>query len=54
MAELRINLRRQRSFEPLDLFRNLAQALGVAIWIGAAFFIADDGEAFAESGGEGG
>ena len=52
MAELRINLRRQGLFKALDLFGNLVQALGVPFGLAAAFFIADDGEAFAESGGE--
>jgi hypothetical protein len=52
MAELRINLRRQGLFEPFDLFGNVAQAFGVAIWVGTALLVADDGEAFAESGGE--
>ena len=52
MAELGIDLRRQGLFEALDLFGNFAQAFGVAIGIGAALLVADDGEAFAESGGE--
>jgi hypothetical protein len=52
VAEFRINLRRQAVFEALDLFGNFAQAFGVAIWIGAALLVADDGEAFAEGGGE--
>ena len=42
MAELGIDLRREGLFE----------ALGVAIWIGAALLVADYGEAFAEGGRE--
>ena len=39
-------------FEALDLLGNFAEAFGVAIGIAAARFVADDSEAFAESGGE--
>ena len=44
MTELRLNLRWQGSVETLNLFGDFAEAVGVA----AAFFVGDDGEAFAE------
>jgi hypothetical protein len=52
MAELRVNFWRQGSLEAPDLFRDFAKPFGVAVWIAATFLVADDGEAFAESGGE--
>ena len=52
MAQLGINPRRQGLFEALDFFGNFSEAFDVAIWIGAALLIANDGEAFAENSGE--
>ena len=52
VAEFGIDLRREGMFEPFDLFGNVAQSFGVAIWIGAALLVADYGEAFAEGGRE--
>jgi hypothetical protein len=54
MAEFGIDLRREGLFEALDFFGNVAEPVGVASGIAAAFIVADDGEAFAESSGEGG
>ena len=48
MTELRLNLRWQGSPETLNLFGDFAEAVEVA----AALFVGDDGEAFAEDGGE--
>ena len=44
MTELRLNLRWQGSPETLNLFGDF----GVAVGVPAAFFVGDDGEAFAE------
>ena len=52
MAQLGIDSRRQRLFEPLDSFRHFAKTFRVAVGIAAAFFVTNDGEAFSESGGE--
>ena len=52
MAELRIDLSRQRSFEPIDFFGDLTETLCVAIDVAAALFVGNDGEAFAKSGGK--
>ena len=38
--------------DPLDFFGDFAEAPRVAIGIAAAFVVGDDGEAFAEGGGE--
>ena len=52
MAEFGIDLWREGLFEALDLFGDIAEPAGVVVWVGAALLVADDGEAFAESGGE--
>ena len=52
MAEFRIDLGRQTSFELIDLFRDRSESFGVAIRIAAAFVVGDDGEAFTQGGGE--
>lgn len=52
MTELGIDLRRERSFEALDRFGDLAEALQVALWIAAAGFVGNNGESVAEGGGE--
>ena len=52
MTELRLNLRWQGSLEMLEFFGDYAKAVGVALGVAAAFFVGDDGEAFAEDGGE--
>jgi len=52
MAELGIDLRREGLFETLDSFGDVAEPVGVASEIAAAFLVADDGETLAESGGE--
>jgi hypothetical protein len=54
MAELGIDGRRELLFELLDPFGDGFQAFGMAGGIAAAGFVGDDGEAFAEGGGEGG
>jgi hypothetical protein len=54
MAELRINPRRQGLSDAFDFLRYFAEAFGVAIWIGAALLVADDGETLAERLSEGG
>jgi hypothetical protein len=50
MGELRIDRIRERGGEIVDLFRNGAETLRVFFRIAAAFFVADDGEALAQSG----
>jgi hypothetical protein len=52
MAELGIDFRRQGLFEELNFFGNFPKAFRVAVVIGATLLVADDGEAFAESGSE--
>jgi hypothetical protein len=52
MAELRVDLRWERLFQAVDFFRDFAESFGVAIGIAPALFVSNDGEAFAESGGE--
>jgi hypothetical protein len=52
VAELRVDLAREGLFEAVDFFGDFAEAGGVAVGIAAACFVADDGEAFAEGGGE--
>lgn len=52
MAQLRVDPGRKTSLEMRDPFRNLAQTLHVTIGGAAAFFVADDGESFAESRSE--
>ena len=52
MAELGVDLGREGLFEALDFFVDFAEADGVAIRVAAAFVVGDDGEAFAEGGGE--
>jgi hypothetical protein len=54
MAQLGIDRRREELFEPIDFFGDFAEARGVMLRIAAAVFVADDGEAFAEGGGESG
>lgn len=54
MAELRVDLQRKTLFQPLDSFRDDSESFGVPLRITPALFIANDGEAFAEGGGEGG
>ena len=48
MTELRLNLRWQGCPDTLNLFGDFAEAGGVAVGVAAAFFVGDDGEAFAE------
>lgn len=52
MPKLWICFRGQRMFQPFDPLRHVTQAFGVALRIAATGFVGDDGEAFAESGGE--
>lgn len=52
MAKFGVDLGREGSFEALDFFGDFAEAGGVAIGVAAAGLIADNGEAFAEGGGE--
>lgn len=52
MAQLRIDPRWQRLFEPLDSFRHFAKTVGVPIGIAATFFVGNNVEAFAERGGK--
>jgi hypothetical protein len=52
MAELWVDLRREGLFESVESLGDSAEARDVSIRVGATFLVADDGEAFAESGGE--
>jgi hypothetical protein len=52
MAELRVDLRREGLFEAVDFFGDFAEADGVVLGVAAAGLVGNDGEAFAESGGE--
>ena len=52
MAELRINLGRQGSLDPLDLFGDFAEPFRVALGIVPARFVTDDGKTLAQRGGE--
>jgi hypothetical protein len=52
MAQLRVDLGRETLLEIRDPFRNLAQTLQVAVRLTPALFVSNDGESFAESGGE--
>jgi len=52
VAEFRIDLRREGLLEAFDFFGDVTEPVGVAFGLTAAFFVADDGKAFAEGGGE--
>ena len=52
MAELGVDLGGERLLEAVDFFGDFAEAPRVAIRVAAAFVVGDDGEAFAEGGGE--
>gem|GEM_PF-415855 len=54
MAEFGIDLRREGLLEAFDFFGDVAETIGVAVGIAAAFLVGDDGETFTEGGGEGG
>jgi hypothetical protein len=54
VAELWVDFGGQGMFEVVDFFGDFAEARGVMLRIAAAVFVADDGEAFAEGGGESG
>jgi hypothetical protein len=52
VAELWVDFGGQRLFEPVDFLGDFAEPGRVMLRIAAAVFVADDGEAFAEGGGE--
>jgi len=52
MPELRIDLRREKLFQPLDFFGDFAEARGVPLGIAPTLFITDNGEPLPEGGGE--
>ena len=52
VAEFRIDLRREGLLEAFDFFGDVAEPVGVASGIAAAFLVGDDGETLAEGFGE--
>lgn len=54
MAEFGIDLRREGLLEAFDFFGDVAEPVGMASGIAAAFVVGDDSEPLAEGGGEGG
>ena len=52
MAKLGIDLWWQGLFEALDFFGDLAEAARVTLGVAAALIVGNDGEPFAEGGGE--
>jgi hypothetical protein len=52
MAEFGIDLRREGLLEAFDFFGNVAESVGVASGIAAAFLVGDEGETLTEGLGE--